>query len=463
MQKAYEKFLNDFPGFKNTFDFDELRKNEYPLLDEQNHTYLDFTGGNLYSKSQIEEHSKILFGGVYGNPHSTNPTSRTMTELVKKARFHVLSFFNADPEEYEVVFTKNTSEALKLVGESYPFSDGDQYLLTTDNHNSVLGIREFDRVRGAKTTYASMMTPSLTINEAILQECLDMAVPEKNNLFAYPAQSNFSGVQHSLDWVEKAHEKGWDVFLDAAAFVPTNKLDLSKVKPEYIGISVYKMFGWPTGVGALIAKRSALSKLHRPWFGGGTIVAVSVSANTHNLAKGAAGFEDGTLNYLSMPAIDTGLSFIEKLGIDRIHNRVQYLTRWLIDNLKELKHDNGEPVIRFYGDVDTDKRGGTIAINLFDSDGRQLDSDKVQAIANKQMISFRTGCFCNPGISETAFQVSDGEIYSCLSGASSYTSADDYRNCIGSIGAIRISIGFISNFHDVYKFVEFVKQFSNKD
>jgi len=84
----------------------------------------------------------MLLEGVYGNPHSSNPTSQTSTILVEDTRDHILRFFNASPEEYVVIFTQNASGALKLVGESYHF-DGGRYLLTYDNHNSVNGIREY--------------------------------------------------------------------------------------------------------------------------------------------------------------------------------------------------------------------------------------------------------------------------------------------------------------------------------
>ena len=75
-----------------------------------------------------------------------------------------------------------------------------------------------------------------------------------------PAQSNFSGVQHPLEWTQQAHAHGWDVLLDAAAFVPTNRLDLGRWHPDFVALSVYKMFGWPTGVGCLLARREALAK-----------------------------------------------------------------------------------------------------------------------------------------------------------------------------------------------------------
>src|SRR6185437_8106238 len=97
------------------------------------------------AESQLREHQELLRRGVFGNPHSTSPASRAATELADRARRAVLTFLNASPDEYVVIFTANASAALKLVGEAYPFEPGSRYLLTYDNHNSVNGIREFAR------------------------------------------------------------------------------------------------------------------------------------------------------------------------------------------------------------------------------------------------------------------------------------------------------------------------------
>ena len=99
---------------------------------------------------------------------------------------------------------------------------------------------------------------------ARLDALLDQADPTHDNLFAYPAQSNFSGVKHPLDLVARAQTKGWDVLLDAAAFVPTNRLDLTAVQPDFVSVSFYKMFGYPTGVGALLIRRSVFRKVEAP-------------------------------------------------------------------------------------------------------------------------------------------------------------------------------------------------------
>jgi len=327
------EFLAAWPAFAATEALDRLRQSEFSRLDRQGHVYLDFTGGGLYGESQVRRHANLLASHVLGNPHSRNPTSRTATELVERCRRRVLEFFRASPEEYLVIFTANASQALKLVGESYPFAPGDEFLLTYDNHNSVNGIREFDRAHGAHTTYIPVAPPEMRVDGAALQRSLDRARPGRHNLFAFPAQSNFSGVQHPLEWIADAQAKGWDVLLDAAAFVPTNRLDLSRWHPDFVALSFYKMFGYPTGAGALIGRREALCKLHRPWFAGGTIEVASVQADRYAMAAGAAAFEDGTLDYTSLPAVELGLDFIEAAGLDVIHQRVRCLTGWLLQRL----------------------------------------------------------------------------------------------------------------------------------
>src|SRR5262249_34936351 len=157
-----------------------------------------------------------------------------------------------------------------------------RFVLTADNHNSVNGIRELARARGAQVTYVPLRGPDLRTDMPALRAALDR-VWAGRGLFAYPAQSNLSGVQHPLEWTDLAHARGLDVLLDAAAFAPTNRLDLRRWHPDFVSLSFYKLFGYPTGIGCLIARREALARLRRPWFAGGTIVVVSVRADGHAL------------------------------------------------------------------------------------------------------------------------------------------------------------------------------------
>ncbi len=434
---------------------DELRAREFARLDAAGEVYVDYTGGSLYAESQVSKHAELLRGGVFGNPHSLNPASARATGLVEGARRRVLEFFRADPEEYVAIFTANASQALKLVGESYPFAPGDRFLLTYDNHNSVNGIREFDRLHGAATTYVPL-GPELRVEEAAIDRELARGPGGRHGLFAYPAQSNFSGVQHPLEWIERAHLAGWDVLLDAAAFVPANRLDLGRWHPDFVCLSFYKMFGYPTGVGALLARRQALAKLHRPWFAGGTISVASVQADRHFFAPGAAAFEDGTPDYLGVPAIVYGLELLERVGIEALHERVTGLVGRLISGLARLRHGNGMPVARIFGPLGTARRGATVALNFYRADGSLVDHLEVEARAAERRISLRTGCFCNPGAGETALGLSRDEIVRCFpgdgEGEGPASGFEHFRQCINpqkGTGAVRISFGLASNDADL--------------
>lgn len=452
------------PDYVRCYPVDALRQQEYARLDETGQVYLDYTGGSLYATSQIETHMQQLINGVYGNPHSINPTSMASTQRVDQARAAVFDYFSADPNEYVVIFTANASGALKLIGESYPFEKNGQYLLTFDNHNSVNGIREYATYHGAPVTYAPITLPDLRIDSATLIQHLKSSKPDGNNLFAYPAQSNFSGVQHALEWIDIAHDHGWDVLLDCAAFVPTNRLDLSRWKPDFVPLSFYKLFGYPTGLGALIARRDKLHKLRRPWFAGGTVEIVSTLTPAFFRAHGEAAFEDGTVNYLDIPAVEIGLRHIETIGIDAIHDRVTALTRYLLDEMTHMTHHNGAPLVMIYGPTTTDDRGGTIAFNLLDPDGQMFDVRLVETLANQARISLRTGCFCNPGAGENAFHLTVDDVQACSAAAAPvtyerYVAALTRRTGMIVTGAIRVSLGIASNFADVYHFVRFLRVF----
>src|SRR5215510_1955708 len=456
----FVSFLKSYPTYPTTHLIDDLRATEYARLDTGRHIYLDYTGGGLYAESQLRRHNKLLAEHVFGNPHSSNPTSQAATQLVEHAREYVLKFFNADPDEYLAIFTANASGALKLIGESYPFSNG-RYLLTFDNHNSVNGIREFAHARGANVTYIPVALPDMRVDASQLSRELSQPSKQGHNLFAYPAQSNFSSVQHPLEWIDEAHQYGWDVLLDAAAFVPTSQLDLRQIKPDFVPISFYKMFGYPTGLGALVARKEGLGKLHRPWFAGGTITVASVMGDKYYMADGASAFEDGTIDYLNIPAIEIGLKHIESIGYDVIHERVQALTGWLLSNLTQLKHGSGAPLVRVYGPTTTEGRGGAVTVNFYDKEGRLIHHRLVEPQANEASISLRTGCFCNPGAGEVAMGVSRVELDVCFTqpGHQERLSQDDFRLCFDgkSMGAVRVSVGVVTNFKDAQGFLAFAR------
>jgi molybdenum cofactor sulfurtransferase len=453
------EFLAANPAYAETAAVDELRAKEYRRIDEFGDVYLDYTGGSLYAECQLEAHVRQLREAVYGNPHSVNPTSSASTELVERARAEVLRYFNASDAEYCCVFTPNATGALRLVGESYPFAPGDRFLATFDNHNSVNGLREFAHAKQAQTIYVPLQAPDLRVEEQLLERYLDDAPAGGNNLFAYPSQSNFSGVKHPLEWIALAQGRGWDVIVDSAAFVPTSRLDLSVWKPDFVPISFYKMFGYPTGIGALIARRATLAKLHRPWFSGGTVVTANIQGELAVPLSGHALFEDGTVNYLGIPAVEIGLRHLESIGIDTVSRRVEALGSWLLARLQELRHADGSDATVVYGPTTWDRRGGTISFNFLHPDGRVIDERYVDIVAAAHRVSLRTGCFCNSGAGETAFSISRDTLIGAEFADGMIL--DDYLRKVGmpTGGAVRVSLGVATNFRDVYRFMGFAEEF----
>ena len=192
--------------------FAELRRREFGRLDVQRHAYLDYTGAALYGASQVRAHLALLESGLFGNPHSDSAPSRASTEAMERARGAVLRFFDVDESTHDVVFTANATAAIKLVAEGYPFDANTSLVLSADNHNSVLGIREYARLAGAPI-HVLPLTPDLRLTGMGVGPQSE----SRRGLLAFPAQSNFSGVRHPLSLVDEAHSRGMDVLIDIAA------------------------------------------------------------------------------------------------------------------------------------------------------------------------------------------------------------------------------------------------------
>ena len=436
-----------------------LRRREFSRLDREKLAYLDYTGSALYAECQLRSHRAVLAHGVFGNPHSESDPSRASTALIEKARGLVLRFLDADPDRYSVCFTANTSAAIKLVAESYPFSHDGALVLSTDNHNSVNGIRQYARRSGARLWHVPLAEDMRLGDAASVLESARSVSPGAR-LFAFPAQSNFSGVQHPLTLVNDAHRLGFDVLLDAAAFAPSNRLTLREIAPEFVVLSFYKLFGYPTGIGALVVRKDAIRRLERPWFAGGTVDYASVQNETHQLKDQPDAFEDGTPDFLNIAALPAGFELLEEIGMRRIHAHVMRLTGRFLEGLNEMTHSDGTAAVRVYGPQSTRGRGATIAFNILSSDGRVIPYSVVEARARDAGVAIRGGCFCNPGAAEYAFGFDARRTSECLRSASAggFT-IDRFARCLGgdtAVGAIRASLGVANNDHDVDRALEMV-------
>ncbi|KAJ7647908.1 methyltransferase type 11 [Roridomyces roridus] len=460
---AYQEFLKAFPEYLLTWTLDTLRRSDYRRLDTAGETYVDYMGGAIYPASLVRVHTEFLERSVLGNTHSISNSSKLSLECANGARAAVLSFFRASSEEYTVVFTANATGALKLVGESYPFAGDSSYVLSADSHNSVHGIREFARHRGARVCY---IPPTATggFEPEIAQNILrDSRSPSAPCLFALTGQSNITNTKNSLSIIEYAKSLGYHVLLDAAALAATSAISLTETPVDAMAVSFYKMFGFPTGVGALVVKKSFLKQLKRPWFAGGTVDLVQVPGTIVTLSEVLhEQFEDGTINYLSLPAVTEGLRFLSAY-MPFLPLRLSSLMHYLVTSLSQSRHDTtGNPSLRILSATpsrrlksagDQSDTGSIVSLLFLSPTGDILSNSFVDYAAAKNNISLRTGCMCNPGGAAVMLNFQD-EMCKLYEGAT----LKEFETAVGhQVGVVRISLGLASNFQDVWNVVRFAE------
>ena len=426
--------------------FEALRHREFARLETTGSAYLDYAGAALYPASLVREDAARLERRVLGNPHSESAPSLASTDAIDSARALTLRLLRADPAEYDVVLTANASGAVRILAEAFPFRADSRLVLTADNHNSVNGVRVSARRRGARVEYVPLDS---TLRAQNIHPFLTPATAP--SLLAFPAQSNFSGVRHPLEWVRDAQQRGYRVLVDAAAYLPSSALSLEDVPADFVALSYYKLFGYPTGVGALVARRDGLAMLRRRYFGGGTVQFVSVQNRLARLKAGAEAFEDGTANFLAMPAVSDGLRWFDSLDIRSVSAHVAALTETLLYRLRAL----GDRIC-VYGPQGAEGRGGIVAFNVV-RDGRVLPYELVESTARELGVAIRGGCFCNPGAAEHAFGIRAQAARDCLQDEFSVAR---FRQCLGdgAVGAIRASVGVATNDDDLDRLLECIER-----
>jgi molybdenum cofactor sulfurtransferase len=263
----------------------------------------------------------------------------------------------------------------------------------------------------------------------------------------------------------------WYIVLDAASHVTTTPIDLSRYPADFVAISFYKMFGFPTGVGALVVANHALSMLKNPYFGGGTVEAVSWDHPSFHVPKSDPAhlyqrFEEGTLPFFEILALEHGFNYIETVGG---WSYVQLHTMTLAQQTRTkmaaltFTDSNGheQALVEFYPKNSTKsfELGPIIAFNLRSFNGSYIGYTLVQKLASLHHIHLRVGCFCNPGACQTALNLTSEDI---IQNHQRFNKkCGDGLDLIDGkpVGAIRISFGLSNTSEDCDKWIDFLKQF----
>ncbi|KAK2761290.1 hypothetical protein FQN54_001812 [Arachnomyces sp. PD_36] len=432
-------------------------------------TYLDHAGTTLYAKSLIETFSRDLTTNLFGNPHSASTSSQLSTRRVDDTRLRALRFFNADPDLFDLVFVANATAGIKLVVDALrDFDDaGFWYGYHVDAHTSLVGAREVAR-KGQRCF----------ISDGEVDEWISrlMGSPSVPGLFAFPAQSNMTGRRLPRRWCREIRgangrdSSGVFSLLDAASLVSTSPLDLSDYEsaPDFTVLSFYKIFGFPD-LGALIVRKDSGHIFQkRKYFGGGTVdMAMSLGEPWH--AKKNASIhdqlEDGTLPFHSIVALGCAFGTHQRLygSMVNISRHTGFLVRTLFDRLSSKRHANGAKVCVIYQDpsssyTDRSAQGPIISFNLRDSSGHWVGKSEVEKLAAVKDIQIRSGTLCNPGGMAYHLGLDDSEMRRNF--AAGQRCGDDNDIIQGKpTGALRVSLGAMSNMRDIERFLEFIDEF----
>ncbi|USW48160.1 Putative aminotransferase class V domain, pyridoxal phosphate-dependent transferase, major [Septoria linicola] len=452
-------------------DVEDFRDREYPQL--KGKTYLDHGGTTLYAKSLIDDFAADMVSNLYGNPHSASTPSAIAGHRVDTIRERALRFFNADPEEFDLVFVANATAAIKLVIDCFKDHAAASntpvwYGYHRDSHTSLVGVRESTKMHRCFTSDEEV---DIWINSG----GLGGPRARQLGLFAYPGQSNMTGRRLPLSWpgrIRKSFHKAVTyTLLDAAALASTAPLDLADpaTAPDFVALSFYKIFGFPN-IGALIVRKDSAHVLeNRKFFGGGTVEMVIAVNDTWHAKKDTSihdRLEDGTLPFHSIFALDHAMNVHERLygpnPMKFISHHTAQLGRRLYDGLSQMKHANGLPVCRIYKDDnavygDPSVQGSTVAFNVQHADGSLVGFEDVEEAADERNIYIRSGSLCNPGGVATYLNWTPAEMKAAF--AAGHRCTNPTQVMLGKpTGVVRVSLGAMSTASDVNILLRFVEE-----
>ncbi|XP_012708492.2 molybdenum cofactor sulfurase [Fundulus heteroclitus] len=437
-------------------------------------TYLDHAAATQYPESLLRNYFRDISTNLYGNPHSHNPSSSLTHDTVERVRDRVLQHFGTTSKEHSVIFTSGCTAALKLVAESFPWSSergaGSLFCYLTDSHTSAVGIRGLTSALGVAALPVSPQELTAGPEDGAPTQDVSCQTP---HLFCYPAQSNFSGRKYPLSYVRGIQARRlypacdlrgrWFVLLDAASLVSCSPLNLHDCPADFVPISFYKIFGFPTGLGALLVRNDSAGILRKSYFGGGTAAAY-LSGEDYYVQAGNVSdrFEDGTVSFLDIIALNHAFDSLYRITGSMLHIQQHTfgLARYTYMLLSSLCHGNGRPAAQIYAEgrfESPSTQGAILNFNLLDSSGQIIGYSQVDRLASLYDIHVRTGCFCNTGACQDFLGISSQQMKRNLQAG--HVCGDNMDLVDGQpTGSVRVSFGYMSTFEDCQRLLKFVAE-----
>lgn len=363
------------------FDIVALRR-EFPILSQSVHgktlAFLDSAASSQKPRRVIDcledyyrRYNANVHRGIYR-------LSEEATFAFERARGKVARFINARSQR-EIVFVRNTTEAINLVARSWGdanLREGDRILLSImEHHSNLVPWQMLAQRTGAKLEFLPIDGEG-----RLALDNLDAQL-EGVRLVAITQQSNVLGTINPVaEIARRAHAVGALVLVDGAQSVPHMPVDVQALDIDFLAFSGHKMCG-PTGIGVLWGRRTILEQMP-PFLGGGSMIKV-VGLHESTYADVPARFEAGTPAIAEAIALGEAVDFLQEVGMDRIYAHERELLGYALERLREVEG------LRVYGPTTTEMRGGAVSFTL---DG--VHPHDVAAVLDSEGIAVRAGHHC---------------------------------------------------------------------
>jgi cysteine desulfurase/selenocysteine lyase len=363
------------------FDIVTLRR-EFPILNQavngKTLAFLDSAASSQKPRRVIDcledyyrRYNANVHRGIYR-------LSEEATFAFERARGKVARFINARSQR-EIVFVRNTTEAINLVARSWGdanLREGDRILLSImEHHSNLVPWQMLAQRTGAKLEFLPIDGEG-----RLALDNLEVQL-EGVRLVAITQQSNVLGTINPVaEIAQRAHAVGALVLVDGAQSVPHMPVDVQALDIDFLAFSGHKMCG-PTGIGVLWGRRAILEQMP-PFLGGGSMIKV-VGLHESTYADVPARFEAGTPAIAEAIALGEAVDFLQEIGMDRIHAHERDLLGYALERLTEVEG------LRVYGPTTTEMRGGAVSFTL---DG--VHPHDVAAVLDGEGIAVRAGHHC---------------------------------------------------------------------
>ncbi len=405
-------------------NFDAMRE-RFPALEQKVHgkplIYLD-NAATTQTPSSVLEAMREYKERFNANPHrGAHFLGVQATTLYENARVKVARFINA-ASPLEIIFTKNTTEALNLIAYGYGLSEIDEddeiVLCISEHHSNLVPWQMVAQAKGAKLRYL-YLTDDYTLDWAEIER----VITEKTALVAIAQMSNVLGTIYPLkELIAHAHKRGAVVVVDGAQSVSHLQTDVQALNADFFAFSGHKMFG-PMGIGVLYGKRELLDAMP-PFLRGGEMVEyVEEQVTTFNELPYK--FEAGTPNVEGAVGLAAAIEFLEEMSWETVKGYEYELTRYALEKLQEV------PNLKIYGPLSPEKRGPVISVTL-----EGCHPHDVATIVDFDGIALRAGHHCAQPLMKYLGAPATSRI-----SFSFYNTKDEIDACISSLKGVRRWLG----------------------